>query len=269
MSQKAEVGCSIPALLQVPCRIKRANGLREDPIQSYLLEWCRIQHPVSQYSSESTCGQQCAWYLITLAGGKKSISWNRHHSSKFQQSNVKKVGCWIKSEAKHFLYFLFEHKKSAISSSGLFIVRSKKLKHCPGWVPRRKQICPNRPRRKDFMSRPSFVHQTFVHSFPKSRAFDRFLCVHVQTFVRSCQDFRAFMPRLSCVRQTFVRFLTFPDYVVLNAWRPVRAFIFGLDIHASVRPQPGWQAFLRTNKLKIKSYAYITKLMLTCTPKIF
>ena len=63
---------------------------------------------------------------------------------------------------------------------------------------------------------------------------------YVQTFVRS-PDFRAFMSRLSCVHQTFVRscpdfrlFLMFPDYVILNARRPPRAFIFGLDILASV-----------------------------------
>ena len=81
-------------------------------------------------------------------------------------------------------------------------------------VPDGKYLCPDRPRRKLSMSRLS--------------------CVHVQTFVRSCPDFRAF-DRLSCVHvQTFVRFLMFPDYVILNARRPPRAFIFGLDILASV-----------------------------------
>ena len=86
------------------------------------------------------------------------------------------------------------------------------------------------------------VHvQTFVRS-PDFRAFMfrlsgvhvRFSCVHVQTFVRSCPDFRAF-DRLSCVHvHTFVRLLMFPDYVILNARRPPRALIFGLDIFASV-----------------------------------
>ena len=73
-----------------------------------------------------------------------------------------------------------------------------------------------------------------MRSCPDFRAFDRLSCVHVQTFVRSCPDFRAF-DRLSCVHvQTFVRFLMFPDYVILNARRLPRAFIFGLDILASV-----------------------------------
>ena len=86
------------------------------------------------------------------------------------------------------------------------------------------------------MSRLSCVHvQTFVRSCPDFRAFMfRLSCVHVQTFSRSCPDFRAF-DRLSCVHvQTFVRFLMLPDYVILNARRPPRAFIFGLDILASV-----------------------------------
>ena len=82
-----------------------------------------------------------------------------------------------------------------------------------------------------------------------------FSCVHVQTFVRSCSDFRALMCRLSCLHQTFLRscpgfraftrllfvhvqtferFLMFPDYVILNARRPHRAFIFGLDRLAAV-----------------------------------
>ena len=86
-----------------------------------------------------------------------------------------------------------------------------------------------------FMSRLSCVHvQTFVRSCPDFRAFIRLSCIHVQTFVRSCPDFRAF-DRLSCVHvQTFVRFLMFPDYVILNARHPPRAFIFGLDLLASV-----------------------------------
>ena len=64
---------------------------------------------------------------------------------------------------------------------------------------------------------------------------------YVQTFVRS-PDFRAFMFRLSCVRQTFVRscsdFRAFFDVSRLCNFErttPPRAFIFGLDILASVR----------------------------------
>ena len=72
-----------------------------------------------------------------------------------------------------------------------------------------------------FMPRRSCVHQIFVRSCPDFRAFMfRLSCVHVQIFVHSCPDFRAFT-RLSCVHvQTFVRFLVFPDYVILNARRP-------------------------------------------------
>ena len=80
-------------------------------------------------------------------------------------------------------------------------------------VPDGKYLCPDRPRRKLPMYRLSCVRQTFVRSCPDFRAFDRLSCVHVQTFVR---------------------FLMFPDYVILNARRPPRAFIFGLDILASV-----------------------------------
>ena len=102
-------------------------------------------------------------------------------------------------------------------------------------------------------TRLSCVQPIFVRSCPDFGAFTRFSCVQ-PIFVRSCPDFRAFT-RLSCVQpiivrscpdfgaftrfscfhvQTFVRFLMFPDYVILNARRPPRAFIFGLDILAFV-----------------------------------
>ena len=68
---------------------------------------------------------------------------------------------------------------------------------------------------------------------------------YVQIFVCS-PDFRAFMSTLSCVHvQTFVRFLMLPDCVILNARRPPRAFIFGLDILASV-----WDLSLGNAKIK-------------------
>ena len=100
-------------------------------------------------------------------------------------------------------------------------------------------------------TRLSCVHvQTFMRSCPDFRAFDRLSCVHVQTFVRSCPDFRAF-DRLSCVHvQTFVRFLMFPDYVILNTFDRPRAFIFGLDILASV-----WDLNLGRNVLRNQVWA--------------
>ena len=75
-------------------------------------------------------------------------------------------------------------------------------------VPDGKSICPDRPRRKVPMSRPSQTESAYVQTFVRSpdlRAFmSRLSCVH-QTFVRSCPDFGAFMSRLSSVHQTFVR----------------------------------------------------------------
>ena len=97
-----------------------------------------------------------------------------------------------------------------------------------------------------FMSRLSYDSLImnalkFVRSCPDFRAFmSRLSCVR-QTFVRSCPDFRAFMSRLSCVRQTFVHscsdFRAFFDVSRLCNFErttPPRAFIFGLDILASV-----------------------------------
>ena len=65
-------------------------------------------------------------------------------------------------------------------------------------VPDRKSICPDRPRHKMSMSRPSQTESAFVQTFVRSR----FLCFrrafknpHVQTFVRS----KLPMSRISCV----------------------------------------------------------------------
>ena len=97
------------------------------------------------------------------------------------------------------------------------------------------------------MSRLSGVHvQTFVRLCPDHRAFTILSCVNVQTFVRSSPDFRAFMSRPSCVHHNFLRscpdfpaFMSklscvhvhtivlssvFPDHVILNARRLLRAF---------------------------------------------
>ena len=79
----------------------------------------------------------------------------------------------------------------------------------------RRQICPDHPRPKQYMSRLSCVLvQTIVCSNSIScvqrqifsASMSRPSCVHVQTIVRSCPDHRAFMSRPSWVHvQTFER----------------------------------------------------------------
>ena len=75
----------------------------------------------------------------------------------------------------------------------------------------RRQICPDHPRPKKYMSRLSCVLvQTIVRSNSNScvqcqifcASMSRPSCGHVQTTVRSNPDHRAFMYRLSCVHQT-------------------------------------------------------------------
>ena len=133
-------------------------------------------------------------------------------------------------------------------------------------VPDGKCLCPDRPRRKVPMSRPSqtegayvqtflrktefrafmsrlpCVHQTIVRSCSDFRTFNRFPCVHAQTFVRSCPDFCSFN-RLSCVHvQTFVFLLMFPDYVILNARCPSlqsRHICFHLGLQPGVASKCG------------------------------
>ena len=87
----------------------------------------------------------------------------------------------------------------------------------PGWDPRRKQVCPDRPRRKLPMSRPSRTEVAYVQTVPDGKCLcpdrprrkmpmsrpSQMEVACVQTFVRT-PDFRAF-DRLSRVRQTFVR----------------------------------------------------------------
>ena len=120
-------------------------------------------------------------------------------------------------------------------------------------VPDRKSICPDRPRRKVSMSRPSQTESAYVQTFVRSKFFVRSSCVQKS----SCPDFRAFkiayvqtivrsklhMSRLSCVQncicpdyrafkiayvQTIVRSFFFPDRVILNARRHlVRSFRSG------------------------------------------
>ena len=111
-----------------------------------------------------------------------------------------------------------------------------------------KWICPDRPRRKVPMSRPSQTQSAYVQTVPDGklicpdyRAFKTFRAffvrskanmsrpsqtetVYVQTFVRSCPDHRAFQikivrstPKFYCVHvQTIVR--SCPDFVT-NLWR--------------------------------------------------
>ena len=98
----------------------------------------------------------------------------------------------------------------------------------------RRQICPDHPRPKRYMSRLSCVlFQTIVRSKSNScvqrqifsASMSRSLCVHVQTNVRS-PDHRAFMSRPSCVLvQTILRSSVFPDRVILKARHLLRAFI--------------------------------------------
>ena len=109
-----------------------------------------------------------------------------------------------------------------------------------------KCLCPDRPRLKVPMSRPSQTESGYVQTFVRSKFFvrsscvrrqicpdhprpkqymSRLSCVLVQTIVRS-PDHRAFMSRPSCVHvQTIVRSSVFPDRVILNARHPLRAFI--------------------------------------------
>ena len=151
------------------------------------------------------------------------------------------VKSWVEKKSLHEVKFLPRKVYATFYCSLLLITSACMLFHLlrlrstvnqskkcfPGWGPRRKQVCPDRPRRKvpmsrpsqmevayvqifvrspdfrAFMSRLSCVHQTFVRS-PDFRAFNQFLCVHVQTFVRS-PNFRAFN-QFSCVHvQTFER----------------------------------------------------------------
>ena len=65
-------------------------------------------------------------------------------------------------------------------------------------VPDRKSICPDRPRRKVSMSRPSQTESAYVQTFVRSKFFVRSSCVQKS----SCPDFRAF--KIAYV-QTFVR----------------------------------------------------------------
>ena len=65
-------------------------------------------------------------------------------------------------------------------------------------MPDRKSICPDRPRKKVSMSRPSQTEGAYVQTFVRSKFFVRSSCV--QKF--SCRDFRAF--KIAYV-QTFVR----------------------------------------------------------------
>ena len=109
-----------------------------------------------------------------------------------------------------------------------------------------KCLCPDRPRLKVSMSRPSQTESGYVQTFVRSKFFvrsscvrrqicpdhprpkqymSRLSCVLVQTIVRSnsnsCvqrQIFSASMSRPSCGHvQTIVRSSVFPDRVILNA----------------------------------------------------
>ena len=117
---------------------------------------------------------------------------------------------------------------------GLHLVLSSLIEAIPGWGARWKQVCPDRPRRKVPMSRPSQTEVAYVQTFVRSPDFHAFMsrlsCVH-QTLARSCPDFRAFT-RLSCVHvQTFVRS---PDFRALNRFLcvHVQTFVRSTDFRA-------------------------------------
>ena len=124
-------------------------------------------------------------------------------------------------------------------------------------------LCPDRPRLKVPMFRPSQTESGYVQTFVRSKFFvrsscvrrqicpdhprprqymSRLSCVLVQTIVRSnsnsCvqrQIFSASMSRPSCGHvQTIVRSSVFPDRVILNARHPLRAFISVWTYMASV-----------------------------------
>ena len=78
-------------------------------------------------------------------------------------------------------------------------------------VPDGKSICPDRPRRKVPMSRPSQTESAYVQTVPDGKCLcqdrprrkvpmSRLSCVH--------QTIRAFMIRLSCVHQTIRAFMS-------------------------------------------------------------
>ena len=126
-----------------------------------------------------------------------------------------------------------------------------------------KCLCPNRPRLKVPMSRPSQTESGYVQTFVRSKFFVRSSCVRRQI----CPDYprpRQYMSRLSCVLvqtivrsnsnscvqrqifsasmsipscghvQTIVRSSVFPDRLILNARHPLRAFISVWTYLASV-----------------------------------
>ena len=141
-------------------------------------------------------------------------------------------------------FFWFASSCNYFFHSQIFAYNSKIYPNGGVW---RKQVRPDRPRRKKPMSKPSQTDGAYVQSrpscvyaqifvrLPDFRAFNRFSCVHVQicmrlpgshafmsrllcnhpTFVRST-NFRACMSRLSSVQQTFVRscpdFRALPDF---------------------------------------------------------
>ena len=79
--------------------------------------------------------------------------------------------------------------------STLFLLITR---HSQVEVPDRKSICPDRPRRKVSMSRPSQTESAYVQTIVRSKFFVRSSCVQKS----SCPDFRAF--KIAYV-QTFVR----------------------------------------------------------------
>ena len=95
-------------------------------------------------------------------------------------------------------------------------------------VPDRKSICPDRPRRKVSVSRPSQTESAYVQTFVRSKVFLRSSCVQKS----SCPDFRAFK---SAYVQTFVH----------SKEKFARSKIDNLCVHVQtiVRSCPDYHAF--------------------------
>ena len=104
----------------------------------------------------------------------------------------------------------------------------------------RRQICPDHPRPKQYMSRLSCVLvQTIVRLCPDHPAFkSRPSCVHVQTFVRSPDRKKNYILGCSVSRPCNFERTTPPSCVH-----------FGLDISGfGLGPQPG-HAFIESEKI--------------------
>ena len=110
-------------------------------------------------------------------------------------------------------------------------------------VPDQKSICPDRPRRKMSMSRPSQTESAYVQTIVRSKLSVRSSCVQSQI----CSDHprpKAYMSRLSCVLiRTIVRSKSNSCLPKLKFWC--------VHVHTIVRSCPDFRAFTRLKKNNI------------------